>query len=167
MKKSYTHSAKTKKKISDALRGIKRTEEQKRKQREAMKGKSAWNKGMRGWTKKYPNAGFQKGHGSFTTQEGRKRQGQKVSGDKNPTWRGGAWNYWNGQAKIRDNYTCQMCGFSDKEIMQVDHIKPKSLFPELKKVLDNLMTVCPNCHARKTNREKKLVLKITPHEDKI
>jgi 5-methylcytosine-specific restriction endonuclease McrA len=28
----------------------------------------------------------------------------------------------------RDDYTCQICGLRDQEIMQVDHIKPKSLF---------------------------------------
>ena len=48
-----------------------------------------------------------------------------------------------------------MCGMTEPEIMQVDHIKPKSLFPELKAELTNLMTLCPNCHARKTIKEKK------------
>lgn len=167
MKINYTHSEETKRKISKALTGIKRTEEQKKKQRVAMLGKPSWNKGKKGWIKKHPNAGFQKGHKSFTTPEGRKRQSQSVSGEKNAFWKGGGWNYWNRQTKIRDNYTCQKCDFSDKEIMQVDHIKPKSIFPELKYLMDNLITLCPNCHARKTNREKKLVLRIKKYEDKI
>lgn len=164
MKNNYTHSKETRGKIGKANLGKKRTDEQRRKQSELMKGKPAWNKGLKGWIKKYENVGFQRGHGSFTTPEGRVKQGQKVSGSNNVFWKGGGYNYWIRQAKIRDNYTCRNCGLRDKEIMQVDHVKPKSIFPELRLSLDNLVTLCPNCHARKTNREKKLVLKISKHE---
>lgn len=54
---------------------------------------------------------------------------------------------------IRDNYTCQICGLHDEEIMEVDHIRPQALAPELKYMIDNMVTLCPNCHRRKTNRE--------------
>lgn len=61
---------------------------------------------------------------------------------------------------LRDNYTCQGCGLKDEEIVQVDHIKNSALFPELKENIDNLQTLCPNCHARKTNIEIREILKI-------
>ena len=61
---------------------------------------------------------------------------------------------------IRDDYICQVCGLKDKEIVVVDHIKPSALFPELKSDINNLQTLCPNCHTRKTNREIREILKI-------
>lgn len=66
------------------------------------------------------------------------------------------WLYKKKQALKRDNRTCKECWFREDDIMVVDHIKPKSAFPELKFHLDNLSTLCPNCHARKTIREKRL-----------
>lgn len=62
------------------------------------------------------------------------------------------------RVKRRDNYTCQLCGLNEPEIMEVDHIKPKSMFPEIKNDMDNLMTLCPNCHKRKTVMDRKLGL---------
>ena len=118
------------------------------------KGFIPWNKGLKGWTKG-TGAGFQKGHPTFISKESYKRAGEKKSGSGSGTWVGGKIKYWINQAKIRDNYTCQVCGLKDLEIMEVDHIKPKSKFPELTLELNNLLTLCPNCHARKTNREKK------------
>lgn len=77
-------------------------------------------------------------------------------GEKNHRWKGGKWSYVKRQIKIRDDYVCQICGLKDIEIMEVDHIKPKARFPELSLVFENLITLCPNCHRRKTNREYKL-----------
>jgi HNH endonuclease len=88
--------------------------------------------------------------------KGKKREA--MAGEGNPSWVGGADKYWQRQAKIRDNYTCQMCGLRDVEIMEVDHIIPKSVMPELRHELSNLITLCPNDHRRKTNREKKAIL---------
>jgi len=64
------------------------------------------------------------------------------------------WKKWNNRRLIvfaRDDYTCQMCGLKDPMIMQVDHIIEKSIDPTLSNSLDNLQTLCPNCHTRKTN----------------
>ena len=58
------------------------------------------------------------------------------------------------KAKIRDNYVCQICGLREPEIMEIHHIKPKSKFPELMNDLENMITLCPNCHRRKSVREK-------------
>jgi 5-methylcytosine-specific restriction endonuclease McrA len=80
---------------------------------------------------------------------------QSTSGIESHTFKGGNQRYWNIQCKIRDDYTCQICGFREPEIMVADHILPKSMYPELKFKLNNLVTLCPNCHARKIQREKK------------
>lgn len=48
----------------------------------------------------------------------------------------------------RDNYTCVMCGFQELGIMEVDHIIEKG--DGGKTVLENLQTLCPTCHTRKT-----------------
>ena len=127
--------------------GRKCSEETKRKLSEIHKGKS------------YHNKGFQKGHKSFLKPETYKKIGEhfKSIGHRphtNGNWKGGKIDYLKKKAKERDKYTCQLCSFSDAGIMQVDHIKPKTLFPELFEVLENLMTLCPNCHARKTIKEK-------------
>ncbi len=77
---------------------------------------------------------------------------QKLGQNSN-CWNGGTEKWWKNQAKIRDDYTCQICGVREPAIMQADHIKPKGRFPELGREINNLITLCPNCHARKTVRE--------------
>ena len=111
-----------------------------------------WNKGKKGWTKG-TRAGFQRGHPTFVSKEGYRKAGLKKSGSGSGTWNGGKIKYWKNQAKVRDDYTCQICGLRDVEIMQVDHIVPIHKAKHLFENIENLMTICPNCHARKTNRE--------------
>lgn len=79
-----------------------------------------------------------------------------IEGNKHPSWKGGAVNYQKRQSLIRDNYTCQICGLRDEEIVEVDHIIPKSVRIDLIAELSNLMTLCPNCHSRKTKRDIKI-----------
>jgi len=45
----------------------------------------------------------------------------------------------------RDDYTCKICGLRGGYI-QVDHIKPMSLFPELTFEESNVRTLCLKCH---------------------
>ena len=66
------------------------------------------------------------------------------------------YNYYKQKALDRDNYTCVLCGYSEKLIMEVDHIKQRKTHPYLINKLDNLMTLCPNCHRRKTLTERQL-----------
>lgn len=94
-------------------------------------------------------------------------------GEKHPRWKGGKWLYWRRQALIRDNYTCKHCGLYDKEIMDVDHIVPiRATLKERREMekqkdidingINNLQTLCPNCHKRKTIREAKYCSSKTP-----
>lgn len=117
---------------------------------ERLKGRRIWNKGLKGWTKG-TKAGFQKGHKGFGTKESYSRAGLKKSGENSGTWEGGRWNYFKKQAKIRDNYICQICGINDPDVLEVDHIKQKCDFPELRCLLDNLITLCANCHRKRTS----------------
>lgn len=73
-----------------------------------------------------------------------------MRGDGNRFWKNGGWSFVKRHTLERDNYTCRMCGFSDKEIMEVDHIKERVLGGT--DSMDNTQTLCPNCHAKKTNK---------------
>lgn len=69
-------------------------------------------------------------------------------GSENIFWKNGGLTFTKKIALKRDKYTCQICGYTNKEIMQVDHIKERCLGG--KDSLENLQTLCPNCHAKKT-----------------
>lgn len=117
---------------------------------ESRKKMSAWQIGRK-HTEETKRKISQSGKGRKVSEETRK----KKSGANHPMWKGGGVTWMKLQARLRDNDVCQICGLREPEIMQVDHIQPRALYPELAAVLENLMTVCPNCHARKTNREKR------------
>lgn len=57
------------------------------------------------------------------------------------------------KALAKNGNTCQACGRSpkDKIIIHVDHIKPKSIFPELALSLENLQVLCEDCNLGKSN----------------
>lgn len=72
---------------------------------------------------------------------------------------------WKKQAKlarIRDEYTCQVCGkdgWTDKFKVQVHHIIPYRLFNgdyEKANNLDNLISLCPSCHPKVESGKVKL-----------
>jgi hypothetical protein len=56
----------------------------------------------------------------------------------------------------RGNGRCCLCGRSAKDgtILHVDHIKPKSLYPELAFELDNMQILCEDCNIGKSNRDE-------------
>lgn len=49
----------------------------------------------------------------------------------------------------RDGYTCVNCGFTEKELLEIDHIKPISKGGKTEP--DNLQTLCHDCNIRKGN----------------
>lgn len=64
--------------------------------------------------------------GKKHTDETKKIMSLKRQNDKHPYWKGGTMRYRRIKILERDDYICQECKFSDKEIMQVDHIIPQS-----------------------------------------
>jgi 5-methylcytosine-specific restriction endonuclease McrA len=84
-----------------------------------------------------------------------------LRGDKHPMWKGGItsertqamhlteYQQWRRDVMERDKYTCQICGVLGGNL-QVDHIKPYALFPELRLDPTNGRTLCIPCH-RKTD----------------
>lgn len=55
----------------------------------------------------------------------------------------------------RANGCCELCGQSkaDGAIIQVDHIKPRSLYPELELDPNNMQVLCKPCNLGKSNKD--------------
>lgn len=136
-----------KEKIGKANKGKKRTEEQKLNVSLKQKGRTPWNKGIK------------TGNLSIET---RKKMSESRKGDKSSGWKGGInpinntirksfeYKLWRTAVFERDNYTCVWCGArcgNGKAVtLNADHIKPFSLFPELRFAIDNGRTLCVECH---------------------
>lgn len=84
-----------------------------------------------------------------------------LCGENSPRWKGGItpinkafrksleYRIFRKAVFERDNYSCQECGNRNIEL-NMHHIKPFSLFPELRLAMDNVITLCISCH-RKTD----------------
>lgn len=131
--------------------GKKRDKETVEKTRAKMLGRVAWNKG-----KKVP----------------------QISGEKNFNWKGGVtdknqvirtsleYKQWRMSVLQRDRFECVMCGYRSKMSyahgdgkcdIRVDHIKPFSLYPELRLSIENGRTLCVACdkkHGYNYHRDK-------------
>lgn len=108
----------------------------------AVKGCIPWNKGKKIWV-------------------GEKRKNLKLpptgSGEKHPNWKGGKW-FWARRVTLkRDNYTCQICKLREPKIMEVAHKNRDGNYVNHSESVnrtylvhnpDDLITLCPNCHAK-------------------
>lgn len=91
---------------------------------------------------------------------------EDLQGSKNPNWKGGKktesqkirsskeYSDWRTRVFERDGFKCIWCGkFSGT--LNADHIKPFSLFPELRFSIDNGRTLCVPCHKKTDSYLKK------------
>lgn len=135
-------------------------------------GHIAWNKGIKIDRSKYPNMGHLIKH----TEESKQKCGianigkvawnrgltkensdRVYSGERHHNWKGGistkrsllrqrrTYIIWREAVFARDDWTCQECGTRGCSL-EADHIKPWSLYPELRYSIDNGRTLCVNCH---------------------
>lgn len=105
------------------------------------KGLPTWNKGKRGL-----QVAWNKG-----------KEYLAIKGEKNWNWKGGItpinkalretfeYEDWRKKVFERDLYTCQSCGEVGGRL-EAHHIKPFSLYPELRFDLLNGRTLCKPCH---------------------
>lgn len=86
----------------------------------------------------------------------------KISGKNASNWQGGKtsenqilrhrkeYRLWREAVFARDNWECQDCHTRSQKgtsvVLNADHIKPWSLFPELRFAIDNGRTLCASCH---------------------
>jgi 5-methylcytosine-specific restriction enzyme A len=62
--------------------------------------------------------------------------------------RGPRWAALRLRALRRDKWACVKCGARGR--LEIDHIEPVRTHPERAWALDNLQSLCPACHTRKT-----------------
>ena len=135
------HSKKAKDKMSSSKKGKKRSEEHQKKLNESLKGK----------------------HYSIKTEFKKGHRGKMV-GEKHWNWQGGITSFneqlrnsskmkiWKELVFLRDNFTCQNleCKYCNNKcggiLLNAHHIKPFSLFPELRFKLSNGITYCAEFH---------------------
>ena len=84
--------------------------------------------------------------------------GVKKRGAESPNWRGGKtpenerirhsdeYKAWRNAVFKRDNYTCTYCSDDSGGNLNADHIKPFSLYKELRTDIENGRTLCEPCH---------------------
>lgn len=88
-------------------------------------------------------------------------------GDKSGAWKGGItpinkairmsleYKLWREAIFKRDKWTCRWC-YKIGGKLNADHIKPFSLYPELRFALDNGRTLCVDCHKKTDTYGSKL-----------
>lgn len=75
--------------------------------------------------------------------------------ERNQFYNSSEWRSLRTQALERDHYECVWCREEGKvttENLEVDHIKELEFYPEFALDLDNLRTLCKECHNKRHNR---------------
>lgn len=88
-------------------------------------------------------------------QQGKRGGFKGANSDENQLIRSSArMKRWRESVFERDNYTCQICG-KRGGVINAHHIKPFSMYPNLRFDIFNGITLCKKCHMdfHKNNRE--------------
>lgn len=157
LKMSLAHknmSVETRIKLSKAKLGGKLPEETKRKMSKAHKGKKR-------------------------SDEHQQKLNETQRGEKSHFWKGGItpihkliresqkYKLWREAVFKRDNYQCIWGGKEHGSNLHADHIKPFSLFPELRFAVDNGRTLCESCHKTTETYGGKNTMNITGQRLKV
>jgi len=122
-----------------------------------MKGHKAWNKGIKGLQSWMNLSGL-----LHKTPWNKGKENPYFKGEKNPNWAGGItpinekirhsikYSEWRMEVLRRDRFMCVNCGHRSngkyKDVV-VDHIKPFSIYKELRFDINNGRTLCQHCDA--------------------
>ena len=91
------------------------------------------------------------------TKKKRKRTGVKPTGPKAPRstkfYRSPEWLELRYKALVRYGRKCMCCGTEDA-VFHVDHIKPRSKYPQLALDFNNLQILCEACNLGKSNKDE-------------
>lgn len=86
-----------------------------------------------------------------------KANGKRLNGSGHWNWKGGIsprslntveYKEWRRKVFERDGFKCVWCGYDKGRILEADHIKPWSKFPELRFDINNGRTLCKPCHMK-------------------
>ncbi len=152
--KRKPHSEETRRKMSASKKGKTLSYEHRRRLSESHKGQISYMLGKK-HTKEARNK-------ISKMQTGKPRLKQR--GELSNLWKGGIttinakirtsleYKIWRRSVFERDGYTCVWCelksGNGKAVYLCADHIKPFSLFPELRFAIDNGRTLCLECHKK-------------------
>jgi len=114
-----------------------------------------WNKGLKGKLSHTYGRVL-----NFDVREKISKKLVKPLGDTKQGWRKRVTSYWEADFRRNKilkkyNYKCVMCN-SQKDL-ELDHIKPVSLYPELAFDENNIQILCKKCHQFKTKEEVKII----------
>lgn len=56
--------------------------------------------------------------------------------------------------KVFDKLGCRCLKCGSEDFLHIDHIKPRSLYPELELEIDNMQVLCRVCNIGKSNRNE-------------
>lgn len=150
------HTEESKRKLSLALKGKPKSAEHVENSRRGHLGQVAWNKGKTASDETRKKQSLAR-IGKSPWNKGKVYP--QIKGENNPAWKGGitpinkiirhsiAYRLWREAVFTRDNFTCIWCG-QIGGMLNADHIKPFSMFPELRLAIDNGRTLCESCHKK-------------------
>lgn len=152
-------------KISDAQKGRRFTDEHRAKLRGPRPHAIPWNKGK----SIYLGGGFKEGHIPWNKGKPQPEETKlkcrlanigRFVGAKGSAWKGGItpeherirhsleYQEWRQAVFERDGYACIECGDNRGGNLEADHIKPFAFFTELRFDTDNGRTLCHDCHTK-------------------